>query len=238
MQMPTVARGVERASLNLRSEHEQEQAMRGPGGVSGLRRPAPPARCDKLHVAQEHHIGSVKGSPDRRQTADLEFAYEVGLGMRDFGRERFGPHMPQYPLLGGVRRRRCPLRRGGAAVQVAEEALPRPLPQGARGPRLRPLITRARAVLLQPPPRHSRRDPLAPQPRSRPPCLARTASTPCASALCLVRFSPPAGLDSLLRADLNDLCSRILRGLRHFQPAGRLENRERPRCRSHCLCAR
>lgn len=89
MQMPTVARGVERASLNLRSEHEQEQAMRGPGGVSGLRRPAPPARCDKLHVAQEHHIGSVKGSPDRRQTADLEFAYEVGLDMNDFGVNRF-----------------------------------------------------------------------------------------------------------------------------------------------------
>jgi len=91
MQMSTVARGVRHASRNMRREQGQSLEERGrvaggaACGVSGppLRRPAPPA------FVQVHHIGSTKASLARAKASDLEFAYDVGLDMRDFGGERF-----------------------------------------------------------------------------------------------------------------------------------------------------
>jgi len=91
MQMSTVARGVRRASRNMRREQGQSLEERGrvaggaACGVSGppLRRPAPPA------FVQVHHIGSTKASLARAKASDLEFAYDVGLDMNDFGGERF-----------------------------------------------------------------------------------------------------------------------------------------------------
>mmetsp|Transcript_24090 Transcript_24090/g.68542 ORF Transcript_24090/g.68542 Transcript_24090/m.68542 type:complete len:140 (-) Transcript_24090:283-702(-) len=75
MQMSTVARGVRRASRDLRKEKEQALGT--------------PARREKLNGVQVHHIGGKKGQDNGAQTADLEFAYDVGLDMRDFGGERF-----------------------------------------------------------------------------------------------------------------------------------------------------